>query len=375
MNALLVPLKFVLTLCCCCNNQKENAPKIDLQREFELAIQDGNLEKVTRLMPISRDFIYDYGSPIHIAVKAGRLNIVKYLIEKNHVGIDSPSRENYDRTPLDYAIFYKKPKIIRYLIFKGANLHLKDDNFRVKTYPFFFAIENSNLKCFKLFLKHGATLDLKDQYEHTVIQVAAQYNKKDILKYALSKTKYRIDDVDHPEESILTNACIYNTGLETIIYIIQLGAKIEDNFFYGIKTENINYLEIVKSLDKASDKLEFVQIEILYNQKCRTNKLINLLFTRTMNLSENLETFCDMCTKTLEICKNNKTFGDKIINNLKIKSLDEKIFYAAIIKKITKNCLDEEKITKVTHLFNNKIFRKNLINSKVKHDALITTIY
>jgi hypothetical protein len=176
---------------------------------------------------------------------------------------------------------------------------------------------------------------------------------------------------------MLRAACRFNDGLETVKYLVEQGAKIEENpyywHYYGRNKKINNYLSVVVLLDRSLDKTEFVEKELLENKSCKANKLINLLFLRTANLSENPETFYKTCSKILQKCKKNKFFCEKITNNLRIRNLNETIFYKAIVKKLRNNCINQENVKNVSSFFNIQEFRKNLLHSKVKPDTLITT--
>jgi FOG: Ankyrin repeat len=188
MNTLLIPLKYVLTLLCCCNSSQNSTPQNyqvnnsqinNYPTDFINAIKNGDLEKVKTFMPAQRDFIAPYhDNPIHIAAIAGKLNIVKYLIEKQNVEVDKPSYENFNKTPLIYAIENKDKKMIRYLVRKGAILNVEATTDNQKMTPLHYAIISGNLKIIKLLIQLGAHLNLKDEYGRTTTEIAATYGKK-----------------------------------------------------------------------------------------------------------------------------------------------------------------------------------------------------
>jgi hypothetical protein len=92
-----------------------------------------------------------------------------------------------------------------------------------------------------------------------------------------------------------------------------------------------------------------------------------------MSLSEKANIYYEICSEILRKCKQNKDFGLKIKDCLYLKNLEEKGFLKAIIKYLDENCIDKERVRKVSDFFGQEEFRRNLLNSKVERDTSIRT--
>lgn len=98
-----------------------------------LAIEKLDVDVLYGLLSIARPV--DINAPddakntaLHIAVKCGRLELVKILVEKYEANIEAKNSER--QTPYSLACYFEKVDVLYYLASKGANV-----NFRVKDSP------------------------------------------------------------------------------------------------------------------------------------------------------------------------------------------------------------------------------------------------
>ncbi|QRI43013.1 ankyrin repeat protein [Cheloniid poxvirus 1] len=65
----------------------------------------------------------NYGSiPLHYAAKKPELHVIDLLINKNNIN----TRNNRNNTPLHYAAFHNYPSVVMRLLFKGADITIKN---------------------------------------------------------------------------------------------------------------------------------------------------------------------------------------------------------------------------------------------------------
>ena len=64
-------------------------------------------------------------SQLNLAISKGDLSKVQQLVE---IGVDVNKKDERGKTPLMYAILFKQPQIVAYLINKGADFRATDSN-------------------------------------------------------------------------------------------------------------------------------------------------------------------------------------------------------------------------------------------------------
>lgn len=115
--------------------------------------------------------------PLIIAVDAGNLDIVKYLVEHGadiHIVHDFPLRSASEHGYLD---------IVKYLVEKGANINDVD----LFTKPLSLAGENGHLDVIKYLVENGADIRARD--DEAIRYVDSYYggkNKNEIIDYLVS---------------------------------------------------------------------------------------------------------------------------------------------------------------------------------------------
>jgi euchromatic histone-lysine N-methyltransferase len=66
---------------------------------------------------------------IHIAAREGHMDIVEYLLDTEKISINVLDEGGW--TPLIWAAEYRRIKIVKYLLHKGADVNIKDNVSRV----------------------------------------------------------------------------------------------------------------------------------------------------------------------------------------------------------------------------------------------------
>ena len=135
---------------------ESNNDKHFLSKLFEVASR-GDLEGFTRLcgkngkigglMRIESGNKAAYFAPLCLAVFAGNLKIVKYLVEECNIPINL-SRDK-SLPPLFSAIKLKKFDIFKYLLSKGASIKINDAEGYYLTNILMYSIHYNNLDCVK----------------------------------------------------------------------------------------------------------------------------------------------------------------------------------------------------------------------------------
>ena len=178
--------------------------------EFHEAVQDGDLEKVKkmldeepnsiRLLANSKD---RYGNTLlFLAVLDGKIEMAKCLIDN---GADVDMKNDSDgATPLHLAAIYGEIEIVKSLIDNGAQVDLKDPG---GSTPLHCAVFTAQIEVVKCLIEHGAQVDSRDKNNKTPSDKAVQRGHYEIATYLLEKK--RESDNRKPEEIISNKApCI-----------------------------------------------------------------------------------------------------------------------------------------------------------------------
>jgi ankyrin repeat protein len=143
------------------NNIKERKLTMNLNEQLFNECENGNLDKVKRLVK--------QGADIH----ADDLNKVKQLVEQ---GANIHAR---DDLALRLAAEYGHLEVVKFLVEQGANIHARD-NYAENDYALRRAAGNGQLDVVKYLVEKGANIHADDDY---ALQVAARYGHREVVQY------------------------------------------------------------------------------------------------------------------------------------------------------------------------------------------------
>ncbi|CAD5118479.1 unnamed protein product [Dimorphilus gyrociliatus] len=123
----------------------------------------------------------DGWTPIHIAVRSGRIEIVSYFLT-----IDSTlweTRSNNGRSILHTACIHGHCEMVKYLLRKTAiSVHLKDS---CGLNPLMDAVKGGSVDIIDLLVTNGANINDTDNLGKSCIHIAAQANQADVIKHLI----------------------------------------------------------------------------------------------------------------------------------------------------------------------------------------------
>ena len=177
--------------------------EIKLHRADELknTIEKGSLKLFKILVEKgNRDTHIDFEN-CHIlnwSVYYDRLDIVKYLIEKEKHNVNAYCNNSYsfspkpeDASPLYNAVLKENHKIVKYLLSKQADVN-SDSNGQDEETPAFAAIRLNNLKILKILVKAGANLDTQTPDGRIAYDIAVESKNQEMIDY-LKRNGARIE--------------------------------------------------------------------------------------------------------------------------------------------------------------------------------------
>lgn len=155
----------------------------DEEARFIRAVQDGDVKTVSAMLSKDNEFVHvrqrrKAGSEpvLYIAVRSGRIEIVKLLLS------NGASPKSYPGT-VRYA---RKTEIAEVLIEYGADVNWKDENNSSPTALHFFAAID-HTKLVELVIKHGADVNVTNRAGETPLHQAGREGRLNAAKLLLSK--------------------------------------------------------------------------------------------------------------------------------------------------------------------------------------------
>ncbi|XP_068752359.1 myotrophin-like [Montipora capricornis] len=113
------------------------------------------------------------------AIRSGNLEVVKEKFARPGSQVNTPIQ--HGRSPLHIAVQAGKLDVIKYLVSKGADVNLSDED---DCSPLYYAVLGENENTLKYLLQMGADPDGEDPDGNKLINTTANEKIKSILKNA-----------------------------------------------------------------------------------------------------------------------------------------------------------------------------------------------
>ncbi len=158
-------------------------------------------------------------APLHLAAGNGKLDIVKYLINK---GASIDVRDCFYQTPLYWAAKSGELDMVKYLVNKGASVDIEDSYGWTALY---WAVENENFYIAEYLIKEKG-IDVSARYSNgkTMLHEAIRFAKLDAVRYLIGKG-IDIDIKDGYGDTPLHWAAIRGK-IDMVRYFIEQGADV-----------------------------------------------------------------------------------------------------------------------------------------------------
>lgn len=202
---------------------------------LSLAIKYGRLNIVKYLVENGANIHHDSGEPIRDACRNGHLSVVKYLVEK---GVDI---HNHQEASMRLACFNGYLKIVKYLVSLGVNCNTGDH--------FYLASCGGHLDVVKYLVSQGVD-HLQD--DDRALWNASGNGHLDIVQYLFENGVYTI----HTFSECALQSASMNGHLDIVKYLVEVGNCVirEDDDRVLWNASRNGHLPVVKYLvSKGAD--------------------------------------------------------------------------------------------------------------------------
>ena len=198
------------------------------KRALWYASHKGSIKIIRKLIDSGAKYNYSKysSSPLAIACKFGKLNIVKYLLKKKDINLNYIYFDRYDYDfsfALKEAVRYKYDNIISELLKHKVKLHFK----KCKLSIFEICAIRKYTKIFDMLMEKFTEEDNINNVLSNTLRIAARFNAFQIVEILLTKYKKYIDvnfkNIDG--DTALKEAYDYNNSKITKL-LIEYGGKL-----------------------------------------------------------------------------------------------------------------------------------------------------
>ena len=210
------------------------------------AIELGDLSQVQRIIEnkkeegvIDLNVETEEGTIINYAIENGTFEIVEYLIncEINLEGSGTTRLININfefedgLTPLMTACIHQKPKIVKLLIRKGAELELKDDEGDT---ALVYAVIGGSSEIIEDLLNAGANINVKNNDGYTPLHKSCMISNRELVNLFIRRGA-NLEIKDNDGDTPLLTACAYeNMGIVSDLLVAKANTYVKNNNQQGI---------------------------------------------------------------------------------------------------------------------------------------------
>ncbi|WP_029520228.1 ankyrin repeat domain-containing protein [Persephonella sp. IF05-L8] len=154
--------------------------KVRLLKKLIDAVMEGDYDEVYRLVELIKvdlNQIYEYeGSPLHVAVKEGDIELVKYFLDN---GADPNIKGAFGETPLHIAVDRGYLDIVKLLLEKEADPNVQSNEGNT---PLHLSVIASSADIAYELISHGANKEIKNKFGKTPLDLAMELNDEKMIK-------------------------------------------------------------------------------------------------------------------------------------------------------------------------------------------------
>ncbi|KAF5296332.1 hypothetical protein FQA39_LY12549 [Lamprigera yunnana] len=206
---------------------------------------------------ISRNYLDDEFNYMHYAAKLGNNDVLNSLLE---YGFDINEKDDYGENPLTAALSHNNFATARFLLSKGADPNMDENDY----FSVCYCAENAENDLLLIMIQQGANLNLQNSQGVTPLMSAIEKERYFTVKLLL--------------ENGADANLIDNQGKTALRYAVDCYSKTNTLETIILKTTNINICAhddkspLISALENS--KVEFAKILLKYNVDCFDSRCI-----------------------------------------------------------------------------------------------------
>ncbi|MCX8065158.1 MAG: ankyrin repeat domain-containing protein [Candidatus Hydrogenedentes bacterium] len=160
---------------------------------------------------------------LHLCAEKGKLELVKFVFEKSGGKIDINNVNRKKETPLHIAVRNNREDIVKYFVDNGADINAKDSS---GASPLSIALEVDNLALAKYIVEKGGDVNVELNDGRKLPHLAGSSKSPEAMKWLIS-LGLDINVKDKYENLPIHYTCI-SGELNTLMFLIQKGQAINE---------------------------------------------------------------------------------------------------------------------------------------------------
>jgi len=162
-------------------------------------------------------------SVLHLCAENGFLELIEYIFEKGGGSIDINDTNKKKETPLHMAVRNNRADVVKFLVEKGADIEARDV---LGATPLFASLEVDNLDLAKYLVEKGADINVEAFNGKRLVHLAGSSKTVDTIKWLVS---LGLDiNVRDKEENLPIHYTCMSGELNTLVFLIQKGQPINE---------------------------------------------------------------------------------------------------------------------------------------------------
>lgn len=257
----------------------------------------------------------DIETPLHLAVQAENVSMVKLLLETKGINVNAVNQEK--NTVLHLAVESNNLKILKILM-DSKNINANAQN-KSSYCPLYLAIKSENLNVVQLLLKYEDVVVENCYYKFHLINLAVNIGNADILKLLLKTLKSTDLDEKNYNGLTLLHLAAKSGDVKILKILLKAGADLDVTDKYANDPFNIIMNELRKPpsikirnryLKCLSLILEYIDLDTFYDGS--ESNLVNIL--KLISNDKYKSTYKIIIQHVAKLKELKNTFDPRILN-------------------------------------------------------------
>eukprot|EP00455_Lapot_gusevi_P050780 TRINITY_DN7447_c0_g2_i1.p1 TRINITY_DN7447_c0_g2~~TRINITY_DN7447_c0_g2_i1.p1 ORF type:complete len:275 (-),score=40.79 TRINITY_DN7447_c0_g2_i1:439-1188(-) len=195
---------------------------MNLTRQLHQAISRGDMFLVQHFVESCRAELLSFDEagciPLHLAVNAGHVDVVQYLLQRNPASVNFPTKQERN-TPLHRAAWHGHAPVVQLLLQFNANVHTIN---KYGTSAVHMAAARGHLAVVKALINHTPSTihATTTQHGYSVLHVAGEGGHLEIVQFLVQQDATTLQAITNDGDSVLHRAA-GEGHFEVVRYLVK----------------------------------------------------------------------------------------------------------------------------------------------------------